>query len=168
MTPFKVQTVQARWALPLAAAVALLDLATKAAIQRIFELGEVRPITSFFNLVYVMNPGAAFSFLASAGGWQRPFLIAVGAAISAALAFMLARRAMHPVGAAGMAAVLGGAIGNVFDRARHGAVVDWLDFYWRDSHWPALNIADIGIVMGVAALFVEGIFLQPRARRDDA
>lgn len=150
-----------RWALPAAGAITLADAVTKEIVQATFAYGERVPVTGFFNLVFVMNPGAAFSFLASAGGWQKPLLLGFGVIVSALLVYMLVRQPMHRVAAAGMAAILGGALGNVLDRARHGAVVDWLDFYAAGWHWPAFNFADIGISMGAAALIFEGVFLAP-------
>lgn len=154
-----------RWALPAAAAIAFVDLITKEMIQKALTLGESVSVTGFFNLVYVMNPGAAFSFLAGAGGWQRPLLLAIGISISAVLVYVLVRRPVPPIEAAGLASVLGGAVGNVIDRARHGAVVDWLDFHVSDWHWPAFNVADIGITLGVAALLADAMFGTYRARR---
>lgn len=154
-----------RWALPVAGAVTLADVVTKEIVQATFAYGDRVPVTGFFNLVFVMNPGAAFSFLADAGGWQRPFLLVLGIVISAVLVYMLVRQPMHRVAAGGLAAILGGAIGNVIDRARHGAVVDWLDFHVAGWHWPAFNLADTGITIGAAALIFEGLFLAPSAKR---
>lgn len=147
--------------MPLAAAIALTDVLTKEAVQAIFAYGERLPITDFFNLVYVMNPGAAFSFLAEASGWQKPILLGLGVMVSGVLVVMLVRNPMDRLTAFGFAAVLGGAVGNVFDRARHGAVVDWLDFYLSGWHWPAFNIADIGITTGAMALILGAMFFAP-------
>ena len=147
--------VRWRWALPMAAAIALADLVTKEIVRNGFLPGEAVPMTTFFNLVFVWNPGAAFSFLANAGGWQKPFLIAVGVVVSAFLAYALFRHALSRLSAFAFASVLGGAVGNVIDRARHGAVVDWLDFHLAGWHWPAFNVADIGIVVGISALLLE-------------
>lgn len=152
------------WALPLAAAIAVVDVVTKEVVQRSFLTGEAVPVSAFFNLVFVWNPGAAFSFLAHAGGWQRPLLLAVGAVISVFLAYWLFRHPLSRLSAFAFASVLGGAVGNVIDRARHGAVVDWLDFHWAGWHWPAFNVADIGIVVGVGALLLES-FRDARLRR---
>ena len=123
MTGFVPAAGPHRWALPAAAAIAFGDLVTKEIIQKILTLGESVPVTSFFNVVYVMNPGAAFSFLAGAGagGWQRPVLLAIGISISAALVYVLLRRPFPPIEAAGLASVLGGAVGNVIDGARRGS-----------------------------------------------
>lgn len=149
--------MQWRWAYPVAAAVLFLDLATKGAVQASFSYGERIPLASFVNLIFVMNPGAAFSFLADAGGWQRPSLLVIGAAASATIAYMLWRNRMDRLSAFGLSGILGGALGNVIDRARHGAVVDWLDFHVAGWHWPAFNIADIGISAGAAALIAASL-----------
>lgn len=148
----------------MAAAIALADLLTKEIVQRSFLLGEAVPVAPFFNLVFVWNPGAAFSLLANAGGWQKPLLLTVGIGISAFLAYSLIRQPLSRLSAFAYASVLGGAIGNVLDRARHGAVVDWLDFHWAGWHWPAFNVADIGIVVGVGALLLDS-FVDARLRR---
>jgi len=152
---------QWRWALAAAAAITLADVLTKEAVQAAFAYGERLPVTSFFNLVYVMNPGAAFSFLAGAGGWQKPILLGFGTVVAGALAVILVRNSIDRLTAFGFASVLGGALGNVIDRARHGAVVDWLDFHLSGWHWPAFNIADIGVTGGAAALILGAMFFAP-------
>lgn len=149
--------VRWRWAFPLAAAITVGDVITKELVQNSFLPGERVAVTGFFNLVYVWNPGAAFSFLASAGGWQRPLLVGFGVVVSAVLAYWLFRNPLSRLSAFAFATVLGGALGNLIDRARHGAVVDWLDFHWAGWHWPAFNVADIGITLGVAALLADSL-----------
>ena len=151
-----------RWALPMAAVVVLADVITKEIVQARFAYGERMEVTDFLNLVFVLNPGAAFSFLANAGGWQKPILLAIGAVVSAAIAFWLVRSPMNRFAAFGFAAILGGAVGNVIDRARHGAVVDWLDIHVAGWHWPAFNVADIGITVGAAVLIFDSFFVAPR------
>ncbi len=158
---------QWRWALAAAAAITLADVLTKEAVQAVFDYGERLPVTNFFNLVYVMNPGAAFSFLAGAGGWQKPILLGFGAVVAAVLAVMLVRNPMDRLTAFGFAWVLGGALGNVIDRTRHGAVVDWLDFHLSGWHWPAFNIADIGVTGGAAALILGAMFFAPERNSAD-
>lgn len=153
---------QWRWALALAAVIALADMTTKEWVQAHFSYGERLAVTDFFNLVFVLNPGAAFSFLAGAGGWQKPVLLGIGVIACSAIVFWLVRSPMNRFSASGLAAILGGALGNVIDRARHGAVVDWLDFHVAGWHWPAFNLADIGISMGAAVLIFDGLFVAQR------
>ena len=125
--------------------------------------GEVMAISAWFNLVHVLNPGASFSFLADAGGWQRHALTAVGALVSVALAVLLWRGVRSRLESAAYVGLIGGALGNVADRLRIGAVVDYLDLHWRGMHWPAFNLADIFIV-GSAALLMLASF----GPRDDS
>lgn len=140
----------------LATAVATLDQGFKSIVERLFALGSTLPLSSFFNLVHARNTGAAFSFLAEAGGWQRYFFIAIALAVSVVLALLL-RRARPPSEALGYSLILGGAIGNLIDRSFRGYVVDYLDFYYQTWSWPAFNLADIGIVGGVLLLFLSSL-----------
>ena len=144
-----------RW-LILTAAVVALDLATKAWITAAFRYGEVREVTPFFNLVLVHNTGAAFSFLADAGGWQRWFFTGVAIAISAVLLVLLARQ-KNPLVAAAMALVLGGALGNLYDRLSLGHVVDFLQLHYAGHYFPSFNVADSAITVGVILLLWDGL-----------
>jgi signal peptidase II len=135
----------------LALLAAMLDQASKSLITKTLALGEQVPVTTYFNLVYVLNPGAAFSFLADAGGWQRYFLIALALLVSVWLAFSLKTQGSRDE-ALGLSLILGGAVGNVLDRMITGKVVDFLDFHWNEMHWPAFNLADVFISMGVWTL----------------
>ena len=144
-----------RW-LGLAAAVVVLDLATKAWISGAFRYGEVREVTPFFNLVLVHNTGAAFSFLADAGGWQRWFFVVVSTVISAVIVWMLSRPGQTRLAAAGLALVLGGALGNLYDRVTLGHVVDFVQLHAGGYFWPAFNLADSAICVGVALLLWDG------------
>jgi signal peptidase II len=138
--------------LGLAGAVILLDQATKLWVLGSFALHERLAVTSFFNLVLVYNPGASFSFLADAGGWQRWFFVALALAISVWLVVTIRRHAAERLLPSALALVRGGALGNVIDRLRFGAVVDFLDFHLAGWHWPAFNVADSAITVGVALL----------------
>lgn len=138
--------------LAVAGLVIVLDQASKAWVMACFALGESLPVTPFFNLVFVFNPGASFNFLADASGWQRWFFIVLALAISAWLVGMLRRHAGERLMPAALAMVLGGALGNVVDRVRFGAVVDFLDFHAVGTHFPAFNVADSAITVGVALL----------------
>jgi len=149
-----------RWLL-LSAAVIVLDLATKAWITAIFREGEALPVTSYFTLVLAYNTGAAFSFLAGAGGWQRWFFAGVAVVASVVLVWML-RRGGSRMLCVGLALVLGGALGNLWDRVTLGHVTDFLLFHYAGWSWPAFNVADSAITVGAACL----IFDSFRPRRD--
>ena len=159
---------RSRWGgwLLLAAGMVAADQGLKHLVASTLRLGEQIEVTAWFNLVHVLNPGAAFSFLADASGWQRHFLSAIGLTVSAALLWMLWRGVKNRLEAVAYAALIGGALGNVIDRLRLGAVVDYLDFYWRDWHWPAFNLADILVVGGAGLLMVASAFPQARAAGD--
>lgn len=139
----------------LATVIVLADQATKIAIERMFNFGDVRPVTSFFNLVLTYNKGAAFSFLANAGGWQDEFLTVVGVLASLFIIYLLARHGTQKLFSLSLAMILGGAIGNVIDRVAYGHVIDFLDFHYAGWHWPAFNVADSAIVGGAILLIVD-------------
>ncbi len=136
----------------LAIAVAAADQLSKFAVSTLMFYGQSIPLSGFFNLVHVWNTGAAFSFLADAGGWQRYFFILITLGVSICLAVML-HKPRRGIESFGYSLVLGGALGNGFDRVVRGYVVDSLDFHWQSWHWPAFNLADCGIVLGVFCLF---------------
>ncbi len=136
----------------LAAVVIGLDQASKLWVLASFHLHEVLPVTGFFNLVLVFNSGAAFSFLSDAGGWQKWFFIVLALAISGWLVWEIRRHASERLLSTAFSLVLGGALGNVIDRVRFGAVVDFLDFHVAGWHWPAFNVADSAITIGVVLL----------------
>jgi signal peptidase II len=141
-------------------AVTALDLATKAWVSNVFELYESRRVTPFFNLVLVHNTGAAFSFLANAGGWQRWFFAAVTIGICTVLLVLLRKHHRERLVAVGLALVLGGALGNLWDRVTLGYVVDFVQLHIPGSGlppWPAFNVADSGIVVGVGLLLWDGL-----------
>lgn len=135
----------------------MADQAIKAAVEASMPLGASIAITAGFNWVHAINPGAAFSFLADAGGWQRIFFAGAGLTVSAMLVGWLWRGVSSRVETVACILITGGGMGNVIDRLRIGAVVDYLDFYWKNWHWPAFNLADIAIVFG-AMLFVWASF----------
>ncbi|MBK8064720.1 MAG: signal peptidase II [Betaproteobacteria bacterium] len=151
-----------RWWLLMGVAALLiaLDQGVKWTVATNLPLGEGITVTAWFNLVHVLNPGASFSFLADAGGWQRHALTAIGLAVSIVLAVLLRRGVRSRFETAAYVGLIGGALGNVADRLRIGAVVDYLDLHWGDMHWPAFNLADIFIV-GSAALLVLASFGGP-------
>jgi signal peptidase II len=148
-----------KW-LAVSLAVIVADQATKFAVLREFALNESATVTSFFNLVLVYNRGAAFSFLAGASGWQREFFIGIALAASAWVIYLLRKHGRETLFAFSLSLILGGALGNVIDRLRYGAVVDFLDFHAFGYHWPAFNVADSAITCGAVLLVWES--LRPR------
>ena len=150
--------------LAVAIAIILLDQVTKITIERRFEFGDMVPVTSFFNVVLAYNKGAAFSFLASASGWQEGFLILVALAASVFILYLLARHGHQRLFALALSMILGGAVGNVIDRIAYGHVIDFLDFHWAGWHWPAFNLADSAIVGGAALLIVDELRRVQRAK----
>ena len=150
--------------LGIALAVILLDQFTKTLILGYYQLGQGTPVTPFFNIVRVHNTGAAFSFLAGASGWQRWFFIGLGVAAAVFIVFMLQRHGGQRLFAWALALILGGALGNVIDRALHGYVVDFLDFHLAGRHFPAFNIADSAISVGAALLILDELLRVRRGR----
>ena len=145
-----------KW-LALAAGIVVFDQITKYVVEHNFTLHEVKEVTSFFNLVLVYNRGAAFSMLSDAGGWQRELFIVIAVAASGWIVWLLKRHTHETLFCLGLALILGGAIGNVIDRLLVGAVVDFLDFHAFGHHWPAFNVADMGISCGAAALIWDAL-----------
>jgi signal peptidase II len=128
---------------------------TKITISKWLSFGESYPITSFFNLVLAHNKGAAFSFLANENGWQRYFFTVIGVVAAIYIIYLLRRHAGQRLFSTALALILGGAIGNVLDRVMYGYVIDFLDVYWRNAHWPAFNVADSAICVGVVLFIVD-------------
>jgi signal peptidase II len=139
--------------LGIAAVIVLLDQITKITITRLFSYGDSHPVTSFFNLVVAHNKGAAFSFLATGSGWQRYFFTGIALAAAVFIVYLLKRHAGQRLFCWALALILGGAVGNLIDRALYGYVIDFLDFYVGKWHWPAFNVADSAICVG-ATLFI--------------
>ena len=148
----------------LAVIIILADQFTKTLILGYYKLGDSTPVTSFFNIVRVHNSGAAFSFLAGAGGWQRWFFTGIGAIATIFILWMLRSHHAQKLFAFALACILGGAIGNVIDRLLHGYVVDFLDFYYGAWHFPAFNIADSAITIGAISLILDEILRVRRGR----
>lgn len=151
-----------RWFL-LSAFALLLDQASKLWIDHRFGLLESWEVTSFFNLFYARNTGAAFSFLGQAGGWQRWLFVALATVASLLLARWLWKlESGRRLEAAGVALLLGGALGNLIDRAVYGYVIDFFDFHWGDAHFAVFNVADVAINIGVALLLWDSLFGSAR------
>ena len=140
-----------RW-IVLTVVVIALDQLSKIWALGTLHMAEQVAVTSFFNLVLVFNAGAAFSFLANAGGWQKWFFVVLASGISMWLVAMLRQHARERLLALALSLILGGAIGNVIDRLRFDAVVDFLDFHLAGMHWPAFNVADSAITLGVVLM----------------
>ena len=150
------------WAwLPISAGVIGLDQLTKWLIQQILAFGQSIRVLPFFNLVLVYNPGAAFSFLSSAAGWQRHLFVAIALAASVLIVYLLRKYAHDRMFCFALSLILGGAIGNLIDRLLLGAVVDFLDVHAFGYHWPAFNLADSAITLG-AGLLIWDSLRRPR------
>lgn len=142
--------------LAIALVVILADQFTKVLILGSFQLGDSRPVTSFFNIVRWHNTGAAFSFLAWAGGWQRWFFVGLGAVATIFILWLLRRHGQQTLFATALSLILGGAIGNVIDRLLHGYVVDFISIHYRDVWtFPAFNVADSAITLGALFLILD-------------
>ncbi len=148
--------------LVIAAIVVVLDQLSKQVIVSEFHLGESRSVTSFFNLVYWHNPGAAFSFLAGAAGWQRWFFIGLALVACVFILWLMMRHAEQKLFCFAIAMVMGGAIGNVIDRIWRGQVVDFIQVHWSSWNFPAFNLADSAITLGAICLIVDELL---RVRR---
>ncbi|MGK4330398.1 signal peptidase II [Lonsdalea quercina] len=154
-----------RW-LWLALVVLVVDLGSKQWVMSHFQLGESLPLIPFFNLTYAHNPGAAFSFLADKDGWQRWFFAVIALAITAALLVMMYRSsASQKLNNIAYAMIIGGAVGNLTDRLVHGYVIDFVDFYINDWHYPIFNIADAGICIGALLIVLEGFFVSSEKKK---
>ena len=148
--------------LALAALIVAADqLAKYAAVQNL-GFNKTVAVTPFFNLVLVYNSGAAFSFLSDAAGWQRALFIAIALIASAWIVYLLRKYPQQRLFALALALVLAGAVGNVIDRIRIGAVIDFLDFHALGYHWPAFNVADSAITCGAALLIWDA--LRPKEK----
>ncbi|OGA05090.1 MAG: signal peptidase II [Betaproteobacteria bacterium RIFCSPLOWO2_02_FULL_64_12] len=149
----------------LAVALALADRATKEMVLGAFRAGEAREVTGFFNLVLTFNRGAAFSLLADAPGWQRELFVAIAVVATVVIVWLLARQGNDKLFSLALALILGGALGNLWDRIALGHVIDFLDFHAAGHHWPAFNLADSAITVGAALLIWDGFRSKGREAR---
>jgi len=146
-----------RW-LWLSALVVVLDQASKQVIMASMSLYDSMPVVPFLRMTYVHNTGAAFSFLSDAGGWQRWLFARLAIFIGSIIGVWLGRlERRQKLLAVSLALILGGAVGNLIDRLVYGFVIDFIDVYYRSWHWPAFNIADTAISIGVALMLLDSL-----------
>lgn len=148
-----------KW-LGISAIVIALDLYTKHLIEGAFQFGEQLKITSFFDLVRYHNQGAAFGFLNDAGGWQKWFFAGISIVAAIVITYLIKKNPSQKLFCFGLALVLGGALGNLYDRVTLGYVVDFLNFHWNEYAFPAFNVADSAISVGVTLLLLDS-FKRP-------
>ena len=147
--------------LAVAVLIVVLDLWTKNIASQSLTLYRPVELTSWLNMTLAHNYGAAFSFLSDAGGWQRWLFTGLASVVTVVLVVWLFRlSAQEKLTAAALGLIIGGAVGNLVDRVNQGYVVDFIDVYYRDWHWPAFNLADSAITCGVVLLLIEGLFLS--------
>ena len=157
--------------LGIAVVIILADQFTKTLILGAFQLGDSHTVTSYFNIVRAHNTGAAFSFLAGAGGWQRWFFVGLGALASGFIVWMLRSHPTQKLFCFAVSMILGGALGNVIDRLLHGHVIDFLQFrfgflqpLFPGGYFPSFNLADSAITLGAACLILDEIIRVRQAR----
>jgi signal peptidase II len=162
--PGRAEVPMAAW-LSVAAVVALLDQLSKYWVTATLRPGETLNVLPFFDLVLWFNRGAAFSFLAAEGGWQRAFFIGIAVAAAVLIVWLLRRHRGEILFCTGLALILGGALGNLWDRVALGHVVDFLLFHAGAYYWPAFNVADSAITLGAALIIIDGFRHKDRAPR---
>jgi len=140
------------------------DQITKTLILNHYQLGDSTFITSFFNIVRAHNTGAAFSFLADAGGWQRWLFTGIGVAATIFIVWQLRAHPGQRLFSFALSSILGGAVGNVVDRLMHGYVVDFLQFHYAGWYFPSFNLADSAITVGAACLILDELLRVRRER----
>jgi signal peptidase II len=151
------------WVSVIVSLTVLLDQFTKQLVMRHLRLYESVPvIPGLFNLTYVRNKGAAFGVLAGAqGAWRTVFFVVISLAALTALLFLI-RKTGERLAITAYALICGGALGNLIDRLRFGEVVDFVEWYYRSFHWPAFNVADSAITIGVGLLLIDMLFFQEK------
>ncbi|QWD63759.1 signal peptidase II [Polynucleobacter sp. MWH-UH2A] len=140
--------------LAMASITLLLDQVSKWLALSQLQLGIPEPVLPFFNWLLLLNPGAAFSFLAQSSGWQRWFFTALGLLACIYIVYMLRKHQDEKLLCIALSLILGGAAGNVLDRLMYGAVVDFIDLHYANWHWPAFNVADSAICIGAVLIIV--------------
>lgn len=151
----------------IASLIFLLDQFTKMQVVQNLYLGQRNELTVFFNLVHVRNYGAAFSFLSEAGGWQRWFLTFVSAVASMVIVHWIKKSDEKKyLETLSLIIILGGALGNFYDRLILGYVIDFLDFHWSGVHFPAFNIADTAITIGAILFIADNLIFNRYAKEE--
>lgn len=145
------------FSLTLAVIILVMDLLTKRWVELNLTYGQQIMITEFFNLVLTYNAGAAFSFLSDASGWQRWFLSTIAVLVSVLIVYLLYKNTANRLFCFALSLILGGALGNLWDRIMLGHVVDFLDFHLNGYHWPAFNLADSAIFCSAFLLILDSI-----------
>lgn len=152
-----------RFWLALAGGIVLLDQISKGFVLSTLHPGESRYVAPFWNWVLTFNAGAAFSFLADAGGWQRGFFTVLALGVSVWIVLLLRRHHRETFLSLALSLILGGALGNVIDRIRLGAVVDFIQWHVAGFYWPAFNVADSAITVGAVLMIWEQLRGKPQA-----
>jgi signal peptidase II len=151
------QGSSSKWYVLLALGVLIADQITKWWAQMSLPMAQPIKVTDFLNWFLIYNPGAAFSFLSQAGGWQRWFFTVIGIVAAIVIIWLLQKNAHDRPFCLALSLILGGAIGNVLDRLLYGAVVDFIDVHYDGWHWPAFNIADSAISIGATLIVINEI-----------
>jgi signal peptidase II len=147
-----------------AVAIVVLDQVSKLYINSHLQYGERLHVLPVFDITLLYNPGAAFSFLAQDGGWQRWLFTLIALAAAGLIIHLLRKNPGQTLFCASITAILGGAVGNVMDRLQHGHVIDFFLFYWHDWYFPAFNVADVAITCGAALLILDELLRMRRER----
>lgn len=151
------QVSSSKWYVLLALGVLIADQITKWWAQISLPMAQAVKVTDFLNWFLIYNPGAAFSFLSQAGGWQRWFFTVIGIVAAIVIVWLLQKNTHDRPFCLALSLILGGAIGNVLDRLLYGAVVDFIDVHYDGWHWPAFNIADSAISIGATLIIINEI-----------
>lgn len=155
-----------RWYI-LAILVVALDQGSKAWVSAVFDYAETLEVLPFFNMTLVYNRGAAFSFLSDAGGWQRWLFAVIGIVVSVIITVWMSRLSLQQKRLSlALSLILGGAIGNLWDRAILGHVIDFIDVHYLGYHWPAFNLADSAITLGALLLIVDSLFAGGERKKE--
>lgn len=164
--------LSSRWGywslLPISVLVIVIDILTKQYFHNNFTVGERQDLLPFLSLTLHYNPGAAFSFLANAGGWQKYFFSFMAIAVSGYLVFWLKRMqsSAELLLALSFSFIIGGALGNLHDRLRWDQVVDFISLHWRGWYFPTFNVADMAITLGAVLFIIDVLFFEPKRRVD--